>query len=120
MGQTSSTDIHIEKYIQNPFVTREDVYQIKNCFEYLNPKDGIVDISRIDEEVETLPSYMQEIIDELKAMNTYITFDQFYEIMKPRVSAMKSLPDDFVVRENTSASVFCVFCPYKAPQELSR
>lgn len=119
MGQTPSSDFNIEKCIQRYNVTREEVYQIKNCFDYLNPKDGVVDLSHIDEEIETLPLYMRGIIHELKAKNSYITFDQFFEIMKPRVSAMKSLPDGLVVWENNSASVFCVICPYKAPQEFS-
>lgn len=119
MGQGNSIEIQFEKYIQHPFVTREDVYQIRNCFEYLHPVNGVVDVSRIDEELETLPHYMQEIIDEIKAMNHRVDFDDFFKLMKPRLVALKNLPDDSVVMENTSASVFCVLCPYKVPVKLS-
>ena len=119
MGQGNSNEIQVEKYIQHPFVTREDVHQIKNCFEYLSPVDGVVDVSRINEELETVPHYMQEIIDEIKAFNHRIDFDEFFKLMKPRLAALKNLPDDSVILENTSASVFCVLCPYKVPVKLS-
>ena len=119
MGQSSSTEIKIEKYVHLPFMTKEDVYQIKNCFEYLNPENGVVEISKLNSSMENIPYYMQEIVEDMKAMNTDINFDDFFKIMKPRVMAMKDLPDDSVIMENTSASVFCVICPYKIPHELA-
>lgn len=120
MGQTSSAnDIRVERYVHLPFMTKEDVYQIKNCFEYLNPEHGIVEISKLNQNIEDFPYYMQEIIDDIKSLNADITFDDFFKLMKPRVLAMKNLPDDSVIMENTSASVFCVICPYKIPHELN-
>ena len=119
MGQGNSNEIQVERYIQNPFVTREDVYHIKNCFEYLGPVNGVVDVSRIDEDLETLPHYMQEIIDEIRETSHRINFDEFFKLMKPRLAALKSLPDESIIKENTSASVFCVLCPYKVPVKLS-
>ena len=118
MGQTTSTEIKIEKYVHLPFITKEDVYQIKNCFEYLNPENGILDISRLNSSLDDLPYYMQEIVEDMKALDSDINFDDFFKVMKPRVLAMKNLPDDSVVMENTSASVFCVICPYKIPTNL--
>ena len=117
MGQTSSNDIVIEKYVHLPFMTIEDVYQIKNCFEYLNPKNGIVELSKLNDDLD-IPLYMQDIIQDMKATNSDISFNDFFKIMKPRVLAMKSLPDDSVIMENTATSVFCVICPYKVPHEI--
>lgn len=119
MGQSTSTDLHFEKYVQHPDVTREDVHQVRNCFEYLGPVNGLVDVNKINEEIESFPHYMQEIVDELKALDHQIDFDEFFNLMKPRLAALKRLPDDSVVMENTSASVFCVLCPYKLPAQLA-
>jgi hypothetical protein len=119
MGQSTSNEIQFEKYIQLPFVTREDVHQVRNCFEYLGPVNGLVDVNKINEEIESFPHYMQEIIDEIKALDHQVDFEEFFKIMKPRLAALKNLPDDSVVMENTSASVFCVLCPYKMPVKLS-
>ena len=118
MGQYGSREIRVEKYISPPYITKEDVYQIKNCFEYLNPKDGILEISRMSKEFPSFPEYMHDVIDEMKAMNTDITFDDFFSIMKPKLLALKQ-SEGSVVMENTSASVFCVLCPYKNTQEKS-
>jgi hypothetical protein len=117
MGQKNSNEVLIEKYVNLPFMTKEDVYQIKNCFEYLNPKGGVVELDRLDRDLEDFPEYMQDIIQDMKALNTQVTFNDFFNIMKPRIIAMKNLPDDSIIMENTSTSVFCVICPYKAPHE---
>ena len=63
---------------------------------------------------------MQDIVEDIRAFDSDLSFEEFFKIMKPRIVAMKNLPDDSVILENTSTSVFCVICPYKNTHELNK
>ncbi|CAG9332421.1 unnamed protein product [Blepharisma stoltei] len=120
MGQSQScncsqqqTPFSAEPYIDEPYINKEDVEVIHNCFEYLSPRDGVVSLNKIQDHKHEAPAYMQELIYEIEERKSDVNFDEFFDIMKPKVLEMKRLPENSVIREDTSASVFCIICPYK-------
>lgn len=126
MGQSQSCNcgpqpapFSADQYIEEPYISREDVENIHNCFEYLSPKNGVVALSSIQDHKNEAPAYMQELIYEIEERKSDVNFDEFFDIMRPKVLEMKRLPETSVIREDTSTSVFCILCPYKKSDNLS-
>jgi len=110
----------IEEYLDPPYINSEDIYQLKTCFDYLGPRNGIVSRREIAKVKHSAPAYMEEIVDSIIQRDADITFDDFYTMMKPKIIEMKSMPEQNVVMENTSTSVFCFFCPFRAGKASKR
>ncbi|OMJ93041.1 hypothetical protein SteCoe_4126 [Stentor coeruleus] len=123
MGQNSSCScvsdesrLNLESFVELPNITKEDVDQIWKCFEYLNPKSGIVRQESLIKCKDNSPAYMNEIIESLLSTNADITFDDFFRLMKPKVIMLKSQNKDSVLMESNSTNVSCLICPYKSSQ----
>lgn len=109
--------VQLDGYVDMPALNKEDVNQIWKCFEYLNPKNGLVDVKSLQiskEDRDTRLSYMEPIIDEILDQRSDINFDQFFNIMKPKVLMLKAQNKNLVLMESHSTSVSCLICPYKA------
>lgn len=118
MGQTNTScscanddyKEQLENYEDLPGLTKEDVQQIWKCFEYLEPKNGIVPQSSLLKTQKTSPLYMNEIVSSLLMSHDDITFEDFFKIMKPMVLKQKS--SGSVLMESNSTNVSCLICPY--------
>ncbi|OMJ71126.1 hypothetical protein SteCoe_30737 [Stentor coeruleus] len=126
MGQNSSCDcandeprLHIESYVDLPNINKEDVSQILKCFEYLNPKKGVVGHESLIRCKDNCPVYMDEIVDTLLSTNSDINFDEFFKLMKPKVMILKMQNQDSVLMESNSTNVSCLICPYKSSHNVS-
>jgi uncharacterized protein (DUF2344 family) len=104
---------HLESYIDLPSVTREDVDQIWKCFEYLNPKNGKLGRQSLLDSQKTSPGYMNELLSNMLSLDSDVSFDEFFNIMKPRITALKK-KNESVLLENNTTNVSCIICPYKA------
>lgn len=108
--------VHLDTYVDMPNVTKEDVNQIWKCFEYLNPRNGVVDVNSLQESKDACPVYMQPIIREILEYGSDVNFDQFFMIMKPKLLSLKVQNKNLVLMESHSTSVSCLICPYKTSQ----
>ena len=79
----------INRYVDHPLITVEDVYQIKNCFDYLGPVNGYVCLEEIGGLRKSAPSYLKELVKTLEEAKQDLDFDEFYKIMKPKVISLK-------------------------------
>lgn len=108
--------VHLDVYVDMPSVTKEDVNQIWKCFEYLNPKNGIVDVYSLQASRDNCPVYMEPIIKEILEHDSDVNFEQFFMIMKPKLMLLKGKNKNLVLMESHSTSVSCLICPYKTSQ----
>ena len=110
----NESKINFDSYIEYPNIGKEDVHQIWKCFEYLNPKNGIVDYKSLLKSKNNTPVYMNEIVEIMLQSHSDISFDQFFKIMKPKVLSVKTYNSDSVLMESNSTNVSCLICPYKS------
>lgn len=118
MGQVNScvcakesVPFDVEEYVDQPHITKEDAFQIKNCFDYLEPEHGVVLIKNIKEKNRNSPEYVREFLDSIVEMDRNLTFDEFYRFMKPKAIAMKTFGQTVKLEKN-STSVSCFIWPY--------
>jgi hypothetical protein len=104
----------LEAFIDIPNVTKEDVQQIWKCFEYLKPKNGVVNYASLVKSKDTAPIYMNEIMESLLSIEDDITFEDFFNIMKPKILKLKGQGNDSVLMESNSTNVSCLICPYRS------
>ena len=102
----------MDQYVDPPSINREEVLQIRKCFEYLQPVKGVVLLNTLDTQRYKSFVYMEEVLEELVQVREPVTFDVFFQVMKPKIAQLKMTQGNSVVLENTSTSVSCLFCPY--------
>lgn len=108
---------HLENYVDLPLLTKEDVQQIWKCFEYLDPKNGVVGHKGLLQARATAPAYMNEIVETMLSSQSDVTFDEFFRIMRPKLLDLKRQGSDSVLMESNSTNVSCLICPYSSVQK---
>ena len=106
-------------YIDAPSVTREDVLQLKVAFDYLSPRNGLVDIQSARER-DADSVYMNDVLREVDRNASGMTFDDLYHVMKRRiVDAKRRGVGQSAIMETSSVNASCIICPYARRVEKS-
>lgn len=110
MGTTSSStslsNFDSAPYIQ-PGISEKEVYEIKNNFEMLEPKNGFVKISKIREQYKY--SIEKNNLDSLFGDRVLIDFNEFFRIMAAEIIYTRSKYID-VEFDNLETANGCILC----------
>ena len=106
-------------YVDTPSVTREDVLQLKVAFDYLSPKNGLVNL-RTAQVKDADSVYMKEVLKEVEKDANEMTFDDLYRLMKHRiVEAKRRSGSQPAIMETSAVNASCIICPYAKRIEKS-
>ena len=104
------------QYVDLPGVTREDVLQLKVAFDYLSPRNGLVNIHRARLKDPNSP-FLQTLLCQAAQDSPYLTFDDLYRLTKGKISDWKRRETQV---EGGSMNSGCLFCPYASREPTPR
>jgi len=107
-------------YVDLPYLTREDVLQLKTAFDFLCPQHGIVSISKAKTR-GSVPSFLRAVLTEAEKEGSEITFDDLYRLMKGKIVERKrNGREPLADLEGGSMNASCLLCPYALREETPR
>lgn len=107
-------------YVDLPYLTREDVLQLKAAFDFLCPQHGLVVIAKAKTR-SSLPSFLRTVLTEAEKEGSEMTFDDLYRLMKGKIVERKrSGREPLAEQEGGSMNASCLLCPYALREETPR
>lgn len=107
-------------YVDLPYLTREDVLQLKTAFDFLCPQHGLVSISKAKTR-SSVPYFLRNVLREAEKEGSVMTFDDLYRLMKGKIVERKrSGREPLADFEGGSMNASCLLCPYAQREETPR
>lgn len=107
-------------YVDLPYITREDVYQLKAAFDFLNPQHGLVCIRRAKNR-SSIPSVLRSVLVEAENEAPEMTYDDLYRLIKGKIVERKRTGrEPLMDADGGSMNASCLICPYVMREDTPR